>query len=95
MTSRFRDIENNVDASFSHKKRGFLSETAPESAQVPEAQRHTLIQEATAEMMRRDTHKEEVLSHVKSDRHHFHHHTEGQSEQFRQSQAELRQILER
>ena len=54
MTSRFRDIENNVEANFSHQQRGLSSEITSESAQALEAQRHSLIQEATAKMMRKD-----------------------------------------
>ena len=62
MTTRFRDIENNVEANFRHQKRGLLSENTSESAQALEAQRHSQVQEATAEMMRRNTHNLEVVS---------------------------------
>ena len=62
MTSRFRDTENNVGANFSQQQKGLLSEITSESAQAPEAERHSLIHEAPAEMMRPDTHQEEVLS---------------------------------
>ena len=70
-----------------------MSEIISESAQAPEAQRHTLIHEATAEMVRRDTRKEEVLSQIRSELQYYH--QEGQSEEFQQSRAELRQNLKR
>ena len=54
MTSRFRDIEHNVEANFSQQQRGSLSEITFESAQALEAQRLSLVREATAEMMRRE-----------------------------------------
>ena len=41
MTSRFRDVENNVEANISHQQRGLLSEVTSESAQALEAQRHS------------------------------------------------------
>ena len=44
-----------------------MSEIASESAQALEAQRHTLIQEATAEMLWRDTRQEEVLLQLRSE----------------------------
>ena len=62
MTSRFRVIENNDEAHFSHGQRGPLSEITSKSAEVLEAQRHYLCQEATAEMIRRDNHNQEVVS---------------------------------
>ena len=52
-TSRFRDLEKNAEANFSQQQRGLLSEFMSESAQALEAQRHSLIHEAGAEMMRR------------------------------------------
>ena len=55
MTFRFRDIENNAEAILSQQQRGLLSEITYESA-------HSLIHEAAAEMMRRDTRREDVLS---------------------------------
>ena len=51
MTSRFRDIENNVEAQFSLQQRRLLSEITSESAQVLEPQRHTLVQEATTTLV--------------------------------------------
>ena len=56
MTSRFRDIENNVEASFSHQQRGLLSEITSEPAQAFEVQRNTLVHEATADDAVRDSH---------------------------------------
>ena len=76
MNFRFSDIENNVEANFSQQQQGFLSEKTSESAQALEVQRHSLIHEAVAEMLRRDTHKEEVLSQLRSDLQH----AQGQSE---------------
>ena len=95
MTSSFRDVENNIHANFSQQRRGLLSDISSESAQALEAQWHPLIHEATAEMVRRDTRKEEVLSQLRSELQDYHHHAEGQSEEFPQSQAELRHNLER
>ena len=46
----------NVEANFRHQQRGFLSEITSESDQSLEAQRHFLVHEAAAEMMRRDAH---------------------------------------
>ena len=51
--SRFRDIMLRRISVVN--KRGLLSELASESAQALEGQRHSLFQEATAGMMRRDT----------------------------------------
>ena len=62
MTSRFGDIENDVEANFSHQQRGSSSEITSESAQALEAQQHSLVQTATAEMMRRNAHSADVLS---------------------------------
>ena len=42
MTSRFRDIENNVEANFRHQQRGLLSEISSESAQAPDKLSDTL-----------------------------------------------------
>ena len=61
-----------------------------ESAQALEAQRHSLLQESTAEMMVRDDHIADVLSQIRSELQHYHFHAEGQ-----QTHAELRQYLER
>ena len=94
MTSRFRNMANNAEASFSQQQRGLLSEITSESAQSLETQRHSLGHEATGQMMRRGTHHEEVLSQLGSELQYYHHH-EGQSEEFPQSQAEWRQPLER
>ena len=65
MTCRFRQNENNAEANFSQQQRGLSSEITSEPAQAVEAHRHTLIHEATAEMMRRDTQQKEVLSQVR------------------------------
>ena len=46
-------------------------------------------------MMRRDTRSLEVVSQPRSELRHFHRHAEGQSDEFHNSQAELRQHLER
>ena len=97
-TSRFRDIECNAEASFNQQQRGWIIYCpiiTAESAQGLEAQRHSLIREATAEMMRRDTRQEEVLSQFVSDLQYYHHHAEGQSEELQQFQAELGQKLQR
>ena len=92
-TSRFRDTENNAVANFSQQQRGLLPEITSESAQEPEAQRQSLIHEASSEMMRRDTHREEVLSQVRSElqyyHHHHHHHHEGRSDENQHPEAEL------
>ena len=89
------NIENNVETNFSHQQRGSLSEIASESAQALEAQRHTLIHEATAEMMPRVTRQGEETSQLRSDLQCYYHHHVGQSEKFQESQAVLRQHLER
>ena len=54
MTSRFKDLEKNAEANFGQQQRVFLSE------KVQEAQRHSLIHEATA-----DTRQEWVLSQLR------------------------------
>ena len=95
-TSRFGDVKNNVEANCSQQQRGLLSEITSESVQALESQRHSLVHEAMAERMRRDIHQEEVLSLLRSElQNHHHHHTGGRSEEFQQSQAELRHNLER
>ena len=67
MTTRFRDIENDVVANFSQEQRGLLPGITSESAQAMETQRHSLVHDATAERVRRDTHQEEVLSQLRSE----------------------------
>ena len=94
VTSRSRDTENNVEANFSHQKRGSLIEITSESAQALEAQRHSVLQEATAEMMRRDTRNLEVVSQLRSELQKYHLHAEGQSDGFQQTEADLRHMLE-
>ena len=94
MTSMFKDIEKNADANFIQQQTGSLSEITSEPDQAPEAQRHSLIHEGTAEMMRRGTHQQEALSQLRSQLQYFHH-AQGLSEEFQQSQAELTLILER
>ena len=42
--------------------------------QALEVQRHYLIHGGTEEMMRRDTHDEEVLSQLRSELQYYHHH---------------------
>ena len=42
VTSRFREIENNVEAYFSHQQRRLLPEITSEPAQALEVQRHSL-----------------------------------------------------
>ena len=66
MTSRFRDIENNIQANCSHQQPGLLFEITSESAQALEAQRHDRFQDATAEMMRRDTRNQEVVDQLRN-----------------------------
>ena len=95
MTFRFRHIENNAEAICSQQQTELLSEMTSESAQVLEVQRHTLVHEATAEVMRRDIRKEEVLSQLIHELQCNHHHAERQSEEFQQSQAEWRHNLGR
>ena len=80
---------------FSHHQRGLLSEMTSESAQALEAQRHSLFQEAAAEMTRRDTHNQEVVSHPRIELQHYHRHANSHSDKCQQSQAEFRQNLER
>ena len=62
MTSSFRDIENDVDANFSEQQRRLFSEITSESVEALEALRHSLVHEAVAEIMRRGSRKEEVVS---------------------------------
>ena len=73
----------------------YFFEITFESAPALEAQSHSLFHEAAAEMMRRNTHREEVVSQLRSEPQHYHRHAEGQSDAFQQSQAALRQHLER
>ena len=82
MTSRFRDIEHDVEANFSHQERRFLSETTSDSGQALEAQRHSLVQAATAEMIRRDAHNAEKVSQLRSELQHYHA-ADNQFERFR------------
>ena len=56
MTSRMRDIADMVEVNFRLQQRAFLSEVTSESAHAFEAQRHSLVQDASVEMMRRDAH---------------------------------------
>ena len=77
VTSRFRHIENVVEADFSIQQRGLLSDITSKSVQELEAQRHTLAQEATAEMIRRDAHKSDTLFQLRSVLQHYHLHAEG------------------
>ena len=95
MTSRFRDIENHVEANFSYHQTEFLSQNTSLSVRALEAQRHTLVQEPTAEMIRRDAHSAEVLSHFGNELQRYHLHAEVQSDEFQHSQTELNQYLER
>ena len=81
MTSRFRDIESSAETNFSHQHRGFLSEITPTPAS--KAQRHSLGQVDTAEMMRRDTRNREV------ELRQYHRRGEGQPKEFQHSQADL------
>ena len=94
MPPRLRDIENNTEANVSQQQR-ILSEITSESAQAVGAQRQSLIHEATAEMMRRQPHQEAVVSQFRSELQHYYHPLESPSEEFQQSQAELRHIVER
>ena len=50
---------------------------------------------ATAEMMRRDTYQEEVLSQLRSELQLYNRHAEGPPDEFQQSQAQVRHTLER
>ena len=59
VTSICRDIKSNVEANFSHQQRGSLSESTSEPAQA--------LEEATAEMMRRATRNQEVVSQSRSE----------------------------
>ena len=83
------DIENNVEPHFSLQQRGLSSEITSESAQALEAQRRTLVQGATAEVIRRDAHNLEVVSQLRSELQRFHQHAEGQSDEFQKNEAEL------
>ena len=60
ITSKFGDVENDVEANFSHQQR-CLSEITSKAGQALEAQRHTLVREATAET-RRDAHNADTHS---------------------------------
>ena len=71
MTSRFKDFENNVEENVGHQQRGLLSEITSESGQALDAQRHSLVQETAAEMVR-DTHNLEVVSQLRSELQHKH-----------------------
>ena len=53
--------KNDAEANFNHQQRGLLSEITSESGQTLESQRNSLIHEATAEMMRRDTRNQEAV----------------------------------
>ena len=58
---------------FDHQQRGSFSEITPESGLAFEAQQRYRSFEATAEMMRRDAHNQEVVSQLRSEfRHHRH-----------------------
>ena len=57
------------------------------SSDTLDAQRHSQVQEATAEMMWRDAHSADVLSHLRSELRHYHLHADGKSDAFQQSQA--------
>ena len=59
-----------------------------QSAQALEAQRHSLVQEPTPEMVRKDTRTLQVVSQLTSELQHYHRCAEGKSDEF---QAELRQ----
>ena len=54
MSSRIRDIENHVESNSCFQPRGLLPEITSETAQALGAQRHTLVQEAFAEVIRSD-----------------------------------------
>ena len=56
---------------------------------------HTLIQEATAEMIRRDAHSADTLSQLRSAFQLYHLHAESQTDGFQRSQAGVRHDLER
>ena len=56
-----------VEADFSHEEQGSSSEITSESPQALEAQRHHLVQEAAAEMTRRDARSADVLSQLRSE----------------------------
>ena len=63
MTSRVRDVENNVEANFRHNNEDYYPILLPsDSTQALKAQRDTLVQEATPEKIRRDADKAEALS---------------------------------
>ena len=66
VTSRCRDVENNVDANFSVQQRGLSSEIDFESVQTLEAQRH-MTQEVTAEMIRRGARNANAFSQLRSE----------------------------
>ena len=88
-------MKRTLKASFSHQQRGLSSELSPGSAQALEAQRHTLIQEAATEMMRRDADNAEMLSQFRSELRFHRLQTEGWSDEFQHYQSELRQQLDR
>ena len=46
-----------------------------------------LIHEATAEMMRRDTHQEDVVSQLRRELRYYHHHAEGQPEEYEETRT--------
>ena len=84
-----------VEANFSHQQQGISSEVSSESPQALEAQQHHLVQEATAEMIRKDAHIADVLSQLRSELQHHSLHADGQSDELQRCKAELRQNLER
>ena len=77
------------------QQRGLFPEITSESAQALEAQRHTLVQEATAEMIRRDAHSADTLSQLRSEFQLHHLHAESQTDEFQQCEAGVRHYLER
>ena len=93
--SILRDIENNVESNFSLQQQGLLAQNISESTRALEAQRHTLVQEATSEMIRRDAHSADTLSQLRSELRNYHLRAEDQSDEFQQSHTGLRQHLER
>ena len=82
VTSRFRDIEHHAEANFSRQLRGFLSEITTETAKALEAQRRTLAQETTAQMIWRVAQNADTLSQLTRAPRHHKKHAECQSDEF-------------
>ena len=67
-----------------------MSEITSETAQALKAKRHTQVQEATAETIRRDARNADTLSQLRCELQHDHLHAEAQSDEFQQSRIDTK-----